>query len=319
MPDLYLAWRGSSSLNLDSTWGTRCSTALPNFDQPQTSLMSQDPGLIISGISLIALSDRILCLCNVHDSEGIIIGLLSSTSLCSAFCMSWPSFVPIGPQNGYFPESASLWPPALANWGRGALAAWCGINGYTRIWCGHYNQADNVWSSQYLTALSNSGKPIQTGAGPALVSFNGMLLMVWLGEGSNDGLYYATSRDGRTWAGNEAIPGAGSSASPALVIFNGAPVLCFKGISGDSGIYSTTYHAGSDSWAPVTNTGPFGTTANPALAVYQGKLFMCWKGAGNDTDLYWSVTDDNLNPNAWSGQANISNVGTQAGPAAVVY
>lgn len=125
-----------------------------------------------------------------------------------------------------------------------------------------------------------------------------MLLMVWLGEGSNDGLYYATSRDGLTWSGNKAIPNAGSSASPALVIFNGAPVLCFKGVPNDGGIYSTIYHASSDSWAPVVQTGPFGTSAGPTLAVYQGQLFMAWKGGGNDTGLYWSVTGDNLNPNA---------------------
>lgn len=148
---------------------------------------------------------------------------------------------------------------------------------------------------------------------------NGMLLMVWVGEGSNDGLYYATSRDGKTWTGNKSIPGAGSSTSPALAIFNGAPVLCFKGIKNDSGIYSSTYHVSSDSWAPVVHTGPFGTSAGPTLAVYQGKLFMAWKGAGTDTDLWWSITSDNLNPTAWSGQANISNVGSSYGVAAVVY
>ena len=143
--------------------------------------------------------------------------------------------------------------------------------------------------------------------------------MVWQGEGGNDGLYYATSHDGHTWTGNQSLPGAASSNQPALAIFNGVPVLCFKGGMNDSGIYSTTYHASSNSWAPVVHTGPFRTTGSPALIVYQSKLFMVWRGAGNDTDLWWSITTDNLNPNAWSGQANISNVGSSSGPAAVVY
>jgi hypothetical protein len=121
-----------------------------------------------------------------------------------------------------------------------------------------------------------------------------------------------------TWTGNKQIPRAASTNPPSLAIFNGSPVLCFKGGTNDDGIYSSTYHPNTASWAPVTHTGPFGTSKSPTLAVYQGKLFMAWKGA-SDTGLYWSITTNNLNPNAWSGQANISNVGSEAGPAAVVY
>lgn len=115
MPDLYLAWRGTADFSLDQMWGIRCSSSLPNFEQPQIGFAGQGILASVSGVSLLALSDRILCLCNVHDSGGIIFGLFSSSALCSAYCQSWPSWNTIGAQNGYLPESASLWPPGLAN------------------------------------------------------------------------------------------------------------------------------------------------------------------------------------------------------------
>jgi hypothetical protein len=289
---------------------------LPNFDQPQINLYAQYGGLspITSRASMAALSDRILLVSGFEFNQFTT----HENYLGSSFCQSWPHWNLIG-TDGTIPGAASNWVPGLASWGTGALAVWNGLGSDTRLWCSQYNRAGNVWSSQYLTQLSGTGKPIQSGSGPALVNFNGVLLIVWLGEGSNDGLYYATSRDGRTWTGNQSIPGAGSSIQPALAVFNGAPVLCFKGVNNDGGIYSTTYHASSDSWAPVVPTGPFGTSHGPTLAVYQGKLFMAWKGAGGDTDLYWSTTSDNLNRNAWAGQSVISNVGSAVGPAAVVY
>jgi hypothetical protein len=313
MPDLYLVWRGIG--NDETPWGIRCSTRLPNFEQPQIGLINHGLTILSSGAQLLALSDRILYVAGYQWSQiGAAVDYIPT-----ATCNNWPDWSYIGATFGKLPGAASSSTPAIANWGTGALAVWVGIGGDPRIWCSQYNQSQNVWSSQYLTALSTTGQPIQTGAGPAIVNVNGMLLMVWVGEGDNDSLYYATSRDGRTWTGNQPIPGGASTNQPALTIFNGAPVLCFKGGKNDGGIYSTTYNAASDHWATVVPTGPFGTTSAPTLAVYQGQLFMAWKGDGNDTDLWWSVTTDNLNSKAWSQQASIPGVGSSAGPAAVVF
>ena len=313
MPSLYLVWRGT---NDTAVYGTQCTSSLPNFEQPQTQLYFTYGGLspITSGASMAALADGILLVSGFQNDNLVH----TENTIGVSSCQSWPHFQLIG-ADGNLPGAASSWVPGLAPWATGALAAWNGIGSDTRIWTSQYNRTENVWSSQLVTQLAGTGKPIQSGSSPAVVNFNGMLLMVWRGEGSNDNLYYATSHDGKTWAGNQQITGAASSIQPALAIFNGAPVLCFRGPNNDGGIYSTTYHASSNSWAPVVSTGPFGTSHGPTLAVYQGKLFMAWKGTGSDTSLWWSMTNDNLNPKAWSGQAMISNSGSSVGPAAVVF
>jgi hypothetical protein len=318
MPDLYLVWGGIGD---DLPWGIRCSTSLPNFEQPQTNLETHglSPTYLDSGASLLALSDRILYI-NAYqfDDPGFPLGLGHNDYMCGAYCQSWPNWALTG-VNGGFPGSASNGNPALANWGTGALAVWNGIGDDTRIWCSQYNQSQNAWSAQYLTKLAGTGAPIQAGASPAIVSLNGVLFMVWRGEGSNDNLYYATSTDGFTWTGNRQIAGAASTHQPALVDFNGYPVLCFKGGNNDGGIYTATFNLSDQQWTSVYPTGPFGTSNGPTLAVYQERLFMAWKGAGSDTSLWWATTSNNLDRSAWSGQSSIPGVGSTAQPAAVVY
>jgi hypothetical protein len=267
--------------------------------------------------TLLALSDRILYISGYQFDGGY--GNVDSI-MTSGYCQSWPNWNPIGNGEGIMTGSATDWVPALANWGSGALAVWNGDGDDTRIWCSQYNQAQNSWSPQYLTKIYGTGQPIQSGSSPAIVNANGMLLMVWRGEGSNDNLYYSTSTDGQVWAGaGHVIPGAASTIQPALVMFNAFPVLCFKGGTNDGGIYSATYDLNGSKWSPVVHTGPFGTTCGPTLAVYQGQLFMAWKGDGSDTDIWWATTTNNLDPKAWSKQSAIPNVGTQAQPAAVVF
>ena len=311
MANLYLIWPGIG--DFPSLFGLRCSTSLPNWEQPQVNLESSGTPFINTRASMVALADRILIV------GGRVTEKFNNSEheVGTGYCQAWPNMSLIN--GGNIPGAGTEWSAGLAVWGTGALAVWNGIGSDTRLWCSQYNRAQNIWSSQFVTQLAGTGKPIQSGSAPALVEYGGLLLMVWRGEGSNDNLYYATSQDGRTWRGNEIIAGASSSIQPALAIFNGAPVLCFKGGGNDGGIYSTTYNLHSDSWAPIVATGPFGTSHGPTLAVYEGKLFMAWKGINNDTDLYWSVTSNNLDRNSWSGQANISNVGSQYGPTAVVY
>jgi hypothetical protein len=195
---------------------------------------------------------------------------------------------------------------------------WNGLGSDTRIWSAQYNQAQNSWGNQYLGLLP-AGTAIQSASTPAVVNYNGRLIMVWRGEGSNDSLYYASSADGVHWVGNRQIPGAASTIQPAMVVYNGVPVLCFKGGEGDTSIYSTTYYEATDKWAPVERTGAYGTSHGPSLAVYQGVLFMCWKGVPGDTNLYWGLTTHKLTPSAWSPQHQIPYVGSSVGPAAVVY
>jgi hypothetical protein len=318
MPDLYLVWGGIAPYTLP--WGMQCSTWPPNFNQPQIDLSSN--GIMYadftSGASMLPLSDRILLINATQDS--VFLGG-HNDFMRAAYCQSWPRWSQIGsPSNNYvFPASASNGNPALANWGTGALAVWNGVGDDTRIWCSQYDQSQNAWGPQYLTKLEGSGAPIQAGAAPAIATLNGVIYMVWRGEGSNDSLYWAQSTDGLTWVGNHQITGAASSNQPALVIFNGFPVLCFKGAGNDGGIYTATFNVNDSQWTPVYQTGPFGTSFGPTLAVYQGQLFMAWKGAGSDTSLWWATTPNNLDKNAWSGQQSIPGVGSSAQPAAVVY
>ena len=309
MPYLYLVWKGAADSD-GELYGIRCAQ-LPNFLQPQTAF-GQAYLASSSKPSLLALSDRILIASSYDLSHGID---ETWSNIFYGCCQSWPHWIDTGP----IPGTGSSWGPCLARWGSGALAVWNGVGNDTRLWSSQYNQAANVWSTQQLTALANTGQPIQSGSSPALVNFNGTLLMVWRGEGGNDDLYYATSTDGAHWQGNRAIPGAASTIAPALTIYNGVPVLCFKGGTNDTGIYTTSYHRDTDSWDPVIRTGPFGTSHGPSLAVFNGELFMCWKGIPGDTDLYWATTNNPRLSQAWTRQTVIANTGSSVGPAAVVY
>lgn len=309
MADLYLMWGGTDSSDPNG-YGTRTSMVPANmvFDQPQQVFKGCPT---TSKPALLAMSDRILFAAASDLTEwGQHTDYLGFTS-----CQSWPNM----PAWNFVPGTASSWGPALANWGPGALMVWNGTGSDTRIWSAQYNQAQNSWGNQYLTLLPGTGAAIQSGSTPALVNYNGRLLMVWRGEGSNDNLYYATLTDGVHWAGNKPIPGAASTIQPAITLFHGVPVLCFKGGTGDTGIYTTTYYEATDSWARVVPTGRFGTSHGPSLAVYQNVLFMCWKGIAGDTNLFWATTINNLLPAAWSLQHQIPYVGSSVGPAAVVY
>lgn len=318
MPALYVIWRGADS-NDTSVYGTRCTTSLPYFEQPQT-LISPYGGILqmTSRASMVALSDRILEVAGFQDGDSII-GRVSFIG--TSYMQTWPhfNFVGTGDTRGSLPQGATDWTPGLATWGTGALAVWNGIGGDTRLWCSQYNESTNTWGPQYLTKIAGTGKPVQSGSAPAIINFNGTLLMVWRGEGSNDSLYFATSTDGLVWQGNIQIAGAASTIQPALAIFKNRPVLCFRGGTNDDSIHSATYTGGKTPWTAVVKTGAFGTANGPSLAVFQGQLFMTWGGA-NDTGLYWSVTDDNLNPSAWSPQRNlIPEVASYIGPSAVVF
>ena len=310
MPDLYLAWRGTDSGD-SNLYGVRTANYPPYFAEAQSTWYA-DITPPIGKPALLALSDRILLAYANHDSLPGIFGK-QTNNMVYMYCQSWPTW-PSAPVTG----AASAWGPSLASWPGGAIMVWNGLGSDTRVWTAIYHQAQNVWSPQYVTELANTGKPIQTGSTPAIVNFNGKLLMVWLGEGGNDNLYYAISTDGIHWQGNKGIPGAASSIAPAMVVYNGVPTLCFKGAGSDHAIYCSTYNASLDYWSPVKPTGNYGTSHGPGLAVYHGALFMAWKGI-NDTNIYWAVSTNPTVASAWPAQQIIAGVGSNVGPSAVVY
>jgi hypothetical protein len=310
MSNLYLVWRGTDSGD-PQLYGIRTASYPPSFAGGQSSWFFN----IIPPIgkpALLALSDRILLAYANHDSLPGITGT-QTNGLVYQYCQSWPTW-----PSAAVPGTASAWGPSLVSWPGGALMVWNGLGNDTRVWTAIYHQAQNVWSPQYLTELANTGQPIQTGSTPAIVNFNGTLLMVWLGEGSNDNLYYALSTDGLHWQGNKGIPGAASSIAPALALYNNMPTLCFKGAGSDHTIYCSTYNAALDYWGPVVPTGKYGTSHGPSLAVYHGALFMTCKGI-NDTDMYWAVSTNPTVSNAWPTQQTIAGVGSNVGPSAVVF
>lgn len=311
VPRLVLIWKGVNSPTLWRTEPTDLTQPFPG----QQVVPNVGPGTL-TRVALIALGNQILMAFLVSDGTDIYYSFFNNPDDPA----NWDGLHDI-------PGGAnSSWGPALAPLGNGAVMLWNGAGSDTRIWMSRYTPAPpgkEIWTPQALTKLPN-GAPIQTGSGPAVVNWNGQLLMVWRGEGSNDNLYFAFSSDGQHWGAQAQIPGAASTNAPALTVFNGLPFLAFKGGVGDDGMYGAIYSPATGRWATEPNStgvfplGSMGTSHGPSLAVWNGKLFMAWKGNPGDTDMYWAQSSTG-GTGSWTGQSVISNTGSDVGPAVVAY
>jgi len=221
---------------------------------------------------------------------------------------------------GYGPGATS-WTPSITPWKQGAALAWIGVGSDNRIWTSNYDMGGNPWSAQALAALTqHNNEPITTASSPAIASDpDGNILMVWRGPGDDDGLYSATSTDGRNFTNFTPVPNSASSIEPALVCFANGFVLAFKG-GQDTGIYSIVKPDITTAWnqASFSSCGSKGTSHGPCLIAADEMLVMAWKGIPGDNNLYYA-TNATGSPYSWSNQSVIQNSGSSVGPAGFYY
>lgn len=305
IPTLFFVWRGTNDTTL---WQTQPSNLLGGFP-PQAQVPNQPVGTF-SKPAILTFGGQLLLAYAQPDG-----GVVSAFWNYAEPNTNWA--YPIGVLGG----ALTSWAPAMAPFRDGVIMVWPGYGSDTRIWCSLYNTSTNQFNEQYLTVLGpkyNFGS-IQSGSTPAIVNWNGTLLMVWRGEGSNDNLYFSFSSDGVNWSDQGQIAGAASTIAPALTIWNGRPFLVFRGGTNDDSIRGTSYNGeqGGTEWVygDAASLGPFGTSHGPSATIFNGNLFLTWKGA-SDTDLYWAESSPS---NGLTGQNVISNVGSAVGPAVTVF
>jgi hypothetical protein len=193
----------------------------------------------------------------------------------------------------------------------------------------------NVWYGLFDAQMDFNVVQKQTGIRsqytPAIVNFNGTLIMVWRGEGSDDALYWATSQNPASWTHHGAIPQAASTSQPALTVFNGNVFLAFKGL--DTDIYMTqianvSLLPSNAQWNVRYPIPAVGTAAGPSLCVLNSELFMAWRGDPGDTAIWYSSSPTGA-ANAWAPQQTLGhgppgdpqslNYGSSFGPAVATF
>lgn len=297
---LFLVWKGTDGDN--TLWYTAPTDLSIPF--PGQKVIPVGSGGTSVRPAMLAFGDSILMAYRAPDNSDI---LVSSYNFKESG--RWNNV------NQNVDGAGTSWAPSIAAIAGGAIMVWPGVGDDTRVWCSFYNPSQNYWEAQFLSTLVKGQiVPIQTGSAPAIVNYNGQLLMVWRGEGDNDNLYYAMSSDGLTWGPQAQIPGAASTMPPALTIFNGSVFMAFKGGTNDQSMYGSVFNG---RWSrDVFSLGYMGTSHGPSVTAYQGELFMTWKGDVGDTNLYWARSADGAN---WTGQATITGTGSSIGPTVIVY
>lgn len=305
-PTLFLVWKG---VNDNQIWMTQ-----PNNLQIPFPIQAQLPAnnaFTSSRPAIITFGDQIIVAFEQPNT-----GILSCAWNYQQANSGWLN--PIGVLGG----SGTSWAPAMALFRNTVIMVWPGVGSDTRIWCSLYDPATNQFQNQYLTVLGPKYGlgPIKSGSTPAIVNWNGTLLMVWRGEGSNDNLYFSFSTDGVNWSDQGQIIGAASTIAPALTIWQGRPYLVFRGGTNDDAIHGTFYEGepGGTTWnyGDEASLGQMGTSDGPSIAVFNGNLFMTWKGVSGDTTQYWSQAAPN---GGFTGQAVIPETGSSVGPSVTVY
>jgi hypothetical protein len=306
MSTLFLVWKGIDDNNI---WMTQPNNLSVPF--PTQAPLPANNAITTSRPAIITFGEQVI-VAFAQPGTGVV-------SCCWNYVQPNQGWLdPIGVLGG----AGTSWAPAMALFQNTVIMVWPGVGSDTRIWCSRYNPATNQFGEQYVTVLGpkyNFGA-IQSGSTPAIVNWNGTLLMVWRGEGSNDNLYFSFSSDGVNWSDQGQILGAASTIQPALTIWQGLPYLVFRGGTNDDSIRGTFYKGqpGGTEWVygDEASLGPFGTSHGAGITVFNGNLFMTWKGTPGDTDLYWSQAAPN---SGYTGQAVISGVGSSVGPSVTAY
>lgn len=96
--------------------------------------------------------------------------------------------------------------PSLAQFQGRVYAAWIGEWGDEGIYYASYDGGTRQWMGQTKNSTHSQIPGVASSIGPCLAVFNDLLYAVWKGEGTDQGLYYATF-DGSVWTGQTAIQG----------------------------------------------------------------------------------------------------------------
>jgi len=93
--------------------------------------------------------------------------------------------------------------PSLGKHGERLYLAWKGQHSDQRLF--GLNVHGGLWSFQ--EQISGFGSSV----GPSLADFNGRLYAAWKGVGDDQAIWFASTADGKTWSGQQTIPGVATS------------------------------------------------------------------------------------------------------------
>ena len=167
-----------------------------------------------------------------------------------------------------------------------------------------------------------------TSEGPALVALGDTLYLAWMDENNGTRIFWSTSGDGgTTWAPQEEIDGAATSASPALATDGVSTVyMAWKGEGTDTTVWWAKCNDGRK-WT-TQQRGPVGAIVGPAIAVDgnkvlwvaltaievgQNAIFPVFVGG---TSVYFSCLSDE-SKNQWSPRAEQYLAGSPNRPALI--
>lgn len=112
-------------------------------------------------------------------------------------------------------------------------------------------------------------------------------------RGRDNGIYIASSINGRDWGGWERLPGATENA-PAIVNLGGTAYIAHRGL--DNRIYFASYeNAKAGRWQALPNGGV--TPDALAMVEHRGKIYMAHRGQDNGIYL---ASSDGVNWSGWS-------------------
>jgi Peptidase_C39 like family len=113
-------------------------------------------------------------------------------------------------------------------------------------------------------------------------------------RGTDNGIYIASSNNGKDWSGWEKLPGATENA-PAIVNLRGTAYIAHRGL--DNRIYFASYdNAKAGRWQALPNGGV--TPDALAMVEHRGKIYMAHRG--QDNGIYLASSSDGVNWNRWS-------------------
>ncbi len=326
----FMAWRGDGT---DQTiWFSNFDTDVGNWTGQQ-----QNPNVGSEIGPALALSSG-----KIHMAWKGVAGdtrLFYSSFLASSSGIEWADqqqipgvFSSVGPALTVFGGFIHPDPNSPGNFslGDGLFAAWGGDGTDTSIWFATYDGSQ--WSGQQQVP-----GPVFTSHRPAVVAFQGKLLMVWKGDGEDTRLWYTTyDTDTSSWAAQQQLlqpdgSNVFSSAGPALTVFAGQAVAAWRGEFSDTRISFTTYNG--IQWSPQQSIPGASSSEGPTLGAYDiylgsnnvsdynGVLYMAWRGAiqdgRDDTRIFYTTARQQQGTINWNTPQLIQGIFSKVGPALV--
>lgn len=128
--------------------------------------------------------------------------------------------------------------------------------------------------------------------GVSVATFNGQLLMAYIGTDKKNLLNFAASSDGVTFSGSTLFGSNSSNFTPAITVYNGRVFLAWAGrdnhfmniASSADGLHFTNQVVMS-----------FTSSTGPALGVANGKLYLAWTDSGIGHTVHVATTTDGIN------------------------